>query len=113
MKNYLNRKKNRPTERPSVGLIFYLTLRSKRRNIKAEQRKAAIHMKSGSTKSETTIARLRCERGLTQAALAKGTGVNIRTIQKFDSGERGIETASLAVALRIADFLGVHPRDLI
>ena len=70
-------------------------------------------MKSGSTKSETTIARLRCERGLTQAALAKGTGVNIRTIQKFDSGERGIETASLAVALRIADFLGVHPRDLI
>ena len=50
-------------------------------------------MKSGSTKSETTIARLRCERGLTQAALAKGTGVNIRTIQKFDSGERGIETA--------------------
>ena len=69
-------------------------------------------MKSGSTKSETTIARLRCERGLTQAALAKGTGVNIRTIQKFDSGERGIETASLA-ALRIADFLGVHPRDLI
>lgn len=74
---------------------------------------AAIHMKSGSTKSETTIARLRCERGLTQAALAKGTGVNIRTIQKFDSGERGIETASLAVALRIADFLGVHPRDLI
>ena len=113
LKNYLNRKKNRPTERPSVGLIFYLTLRSKRRNIEAEQRKAAIQMKSGSTKSETTIARLRCERGLTQAALAKGTGVNIRTIQKFDSGERGIETASLAVALRIADFLGVHPRDLI
>ncbi len=70
-------------------------------------------MKSGSTKSETKVARLRCERGLTQAALAKGTGINIRTIQKFDSGERGIETASLAVALRIADFLGVHPRDLI
>lgn len=70
-------------------------------------------MKSGSTKSETTIARLRCEQGLTQAALAKGTGVNIRTIQKFDSGERGIETVSLATALRIADFLGVHPRDLI
>ena len=59
LKNYLNRKKNRPTERPSVGLIFYLTLRSKRRNIEAEQRKAAIQMKSGSTKSETTIARLR------------------------------------------------------
>jgi transcriptional regulator with XRE-family HTH domain len=81
--------------------------------MKSGQRKAANEMKSGSTKSDTKIARLRCERGLTQAALAKGTGVNIRTIQKFDSGERGIETASLAVALRIADFLGVEPRDLI
>lgn len=28
-------------------------------------------MKSGSTKSETKVARLRCERGLTQAALAE------------------------------------------
>lgn len=70
-------------------------------------------MKSGSTKNTTKVARLRCESGLTQAALAKGTGVNIRTIQKFENGERGIETASLAVALRIADFLGVHPRELI
>ena len=70
-------------------------------------------MKSGSTKNTTKVARLRCERGLTQAVLAKGTGVNIRMIQKFENGERGIETASLAVALRIADFLGVHPRELI
>lgn len=35
-------------------------------------------MKSGSTKSETKVARLRCERGLTQAALAEKTGVNIQ-----------------------------------
>ncbi len=70
-------------------------------------------MKSGSTKHETKIARLRCGRGLTQAALAERAGVNIRTIQKFENRERGIETASLAVALRIADILGVHPRDLI
>lgn len=70
-------------------------------------------MKSGSTKNGTKVARLRCERGLTQAALADVTGVNIRTIQKFESGERGIETVSLAVALRFADVLGVHPRDLI
>lgn len=70
-------------------------------------------MKAGSTKNETKIARLRCERGLTQAALAEKTGVNIRTIQKFENRERGIETASLAVALRIADALGVHPHELI
>lgn len=70
-------------------------------------------MKSGSTRNETKVARLRCERGLTQAALADKTGINIRTIQKFESGERGIETAALATALRIADALGVHPRELI
>lgn len=70
-------------------------------------------MKSGSTKSETKIARLRCKLRLTQAALAEQTGLNIRVIQKFDSGERDIEKASLAVALRIADALGVHPRELI
>ena len=64
-------------------------------------------MKSGSTKSETKVARLRCERGLTQAALAEKTGVNIRAIQRYESGERKIEGASLTVALRIADALGV------
>jgi transcriptional regulator with XRE-family HTH domain len=56
---------------------------------------------------------LRCERGLTQAALAEKTGVNIRAIQRYESGERKIEGASLTVALRIADALGVHPRELI
>ena len=70
-------------------------------------------MKSGSTKSETKVARLRCERGLTQAALAEKTGVNIRAIQRYESGERKIEGASLTVALRIADALGVHPREII
>ena len=69
-------------------------------------------MRSGSTKNTTKIARLRCDRGLTQAALAEGAGMNIRKIQKLESGEQRIETVSLA-ALRIADFLGVQPRDLI
>lgn len=70
-------------------------------------------MKSGSTKNATPIARLRCGRGLTQAALASATGLNIRTVQKLESGEQKAETISLAAALRIADFLGVHPRELI
>lgn len=63
--------------------------------------------------TKTKVARLRCERGLTQAALAEKTGVNIRAIQRYESGERKIEGASLTVALRIADALGVHPRELI
>lgn len=61
----------------------------------------------------TTIAKIRNTKGMTQPALAKAAGVGIRAIQKFESGERSIETASLAVALRIADALGVHPRELI
>ncbi len=70
-------------------------------------------MKSGSTKSETKVARLRCKLRLTQADMAERTGLNIRAYQKLESGERDIEKASLAVALRIADALGVHPRELI
>lgn len=71
-------------------------------------------MKSGSTKSETKVARLRCESGAdTGLPLAEKTGVNIRAIQRYESGERKIEGASLTVALRIADALGVHPRELI
>lgn len=34
-------------------------------------------MRSGSTKNTTKIARLRCDRGLTQAALAEGVGMNM------------------------------------
>ncbi|MFQ9917260.1 MAG: IS30 family transposase [Flavonifractor plautii] len=41
--------------------------------------------------------------GWLQAALAEKTGVNIRAIQRYESGERKIEGASLTVALRIAD----------
>lgn len=70
-------------------------------------------MKSGSTKSETKVARLRCKLRFTQADMAEKTGLNIRAYQKIESGERDIKKASLAVALRIADALGVHPRDLI
>lgn len=70
-------------------------------------------MRAGSTKNETKVARLRCERKLTQSEVAKGTGLNIRMVQKYENGEIGIETASLDVALRIADFFKVHPRELI
>ena len=73
-------------------------------------RKAVIALKPTGT---TNFAKLRRKKGVTQPALAKASGVNIRAIQKFESGERNIETASLAVALKIADALGVHPRELI
>ena len=51
--------------------------------------------------------------GLTQAALAEKAGVNIRQIQKLESGE--IEAGNMTVKnlLAIADALGVDVRDLI
>ena len=70
-------------------------------------------MKSGSTKNTTKVARLRCKRGLTHAAFADGVGVNIRTVQKLESGEQDIMSVSLGLGLRIADFLGVPPRELV
>ena len=65
------------------------------------------------SKSKVKIALLRCERGMTQQSLADAAGVNIRAIQNFEGGERKIEDASLRVALKIADALGVEPRELI
>ena len=56
---------------------------------------------------------MRCKRGLTQAAFADGVGVNIRTVQKLESGEQDIMSVSLGLGLRIADFLGVQPRELV
>ena len=70
-------------------------------------------MKSSTTKHTSKVARLRCGKGLTQAALAKLAGVNIRTIQKIEAEERDIKGVSLDLALRIADALDVHPRELI
>ena len=59
------------------------------------------------------LRKLRHQLGLSQEEVAHRAGIATYTYQKFENGERGIETASLAVALRIADFLGVHPRELI
>ena len=39
--------------------------------------------------------------------------VNIRTVQKLESGEQDIMSVSLGLGLRIADFLGVPPRELV
>lgn len=65
------------------------------------------------SQSKMKIALLRREKGMTQQSLADAAGVNIRAIQNFEGGERKIEDASLRVALKIADALGVEPRELI
>jgi DNA-binding XRE family transcriptional regulator len=61
----------------------------------------------------TKLRVLRTSRHLTQQALAKASGLNIRQVQSFESGERDIGGASLRIALRLADALGVEPKDLL
>lgn len=70
-------------------------------------------MRKATTEKESRLAKLRVERELGQKELAEKSGVNIRQIQHFESGERDIANASLKNALRLADALGVHPRELL
>lgn len=70
-------------------------------------------MKKGTTGRGNRLATLRVERGLGQRELSNKSGVNIRQIQSFESGERDIGNAALKTALHLADALDVHPRELI
>jgi len=56
---------------------------------------------------------LRLSRCLTQKALADGAGLNIRQIQKIESGEYAIDNITFKNALALADFLSIDPHELI
>lgn len=51
----------------------------------------------------------RRERGLTQAQLADAAEVSLKTLQKYESGERSIQRARTDTVLRIAGVLEVSP----
>lgn len=70
-------------------------------------------MKKATSSSTVKLAILRVDRNLGQRELADSSGVNIRKIQQIESGEIKIENVSLKNALRLADTLGVHPRELL
>lgn len=63
--------------------------------------------------AESKIKHLRKQAGLTQQQLAEAAGINIRQIQKFESGEYKPENMTAKNLLAIADTLGVDPHDLI
>ena len=70
-------------------------------------------MRKATSASNSKLARLRVERGLGQRELSDASGVYIRQIQGLESGALKMENVSLKNALRLADALGVHPRELI
>lgn len=69
--------------------------------------------KNVETKNEVPVRRLRVAAGMTQAALAERAGVNIRQIQKIESGEINSENLSLRNAVQIAAALDVAPEALL
>lgn len=56
---------------------------------------------------------LRNRKSLTQQELASKSGVNIRQIQRYESGTSGCENMTLKNAISIADVLGCDVRDLL
>lgn len=60
------------------------------------------------------IKEMRVAAGLTQKALAEKSGVNIRIIQKYETGEYGTKNMTVDTAIRICDALGIDDiRDLV
>lgn len=50
---------------------------------------------------------LRKNRGMSQEKLSKATGITARRISSWETGERSINRASLALCVKIADALDV------
>lgn len=60
----------------------------------------------------TNLQKIRKERGLTQAELAKRSGVSLKTIQALEVGRNNINKAEVMKVLRIADALECPVRNL-
>lgn len=56
---------------------------------------------------------LRVKSGMTQNELAKKSGIYLRQIQRYDSGENDVGKMMLRNAIALADALGCDVRDLL
>ena len=61
----------------------------------------------------TKLANIRRETDLTQKKLAEISGVNLRMIQKYESGDRDINRAEAETVYRLAKALNVPMESLI
>ena len=60
-----------------------------------------------------TVREKRLSAGLTQAKLAAAAGINLRQVQKIESGEIRVENITLGNAAKLAAALGVKIEDLL
>lgn len=61
----------------------------------------------------TALHRWRTLRGMTQRELSERSGVNIRTLQQYETGARDINAASITTVTSLADVLSTRAIDLI
>ena len=60
-----------------------------------------------------SLRELRSVAGLSQTKLSESSGINLRQLQKIESGEIKIQNITLANAKKLADALGVKMEDLL
>lgn len=62
---------------------------------------------------ENKLKKIRTHRGITQCGLAALTSVNVRTIQKYEQGERDINKASGETLYKLSKALNCNIEDLL
>lgn len=61
----------------------------------------------------SNLKRIREASGLTQAALATASGINIRAVQDYEQGHKDINKAKAMTVYRLSEALRVDMRDLL
>lgn len=78
-----------------------------------EQAQAELRKLSPAQEEPNRIKTLRRAAKLTQKQLADVAGIDIRNLQRYESGEFDVANMSLSVAVKIADALGVDAKKLL
>ena len=75
-------------------------------------RKTADRILSGSSSADTRLRLLRAKNGLSQSALAKASGVPLRTIQQYEQRQKDINKARFEYIIMLSAALNCGPADL-
>ena len=63
--------------------------------------------------TQTKLQRQRKQCGYSQSELAEKSGVNLRTLQQYESGAKDINKASVQTVVALANVLGCRAEDLL
>lgn len=66
-------------------------------------------IEDGGTPASSRLKHYRQQKGLTQAQLADAAEVSLKTLQKYESGERSIQRARTDTVLKLAGVLDISP----